>query len=121
MITKTHPGKTPKKRGRGRPTGTKGIKHRKPAGDMKRAIRDDESFEIDEFCDRMAMSRMFLRRMADEGLPIRKLGKYRFISGKDFNEFIRTRPQVISRRKQAEICDQQPDHLTTAGGEGPAD
>lgn len=86
---------SPVKRGRGRPAGTSGTKQRQPQDSLAGTVSDGESLRIEAFCKRMGWSRPFVRGLAADGLPIRKVKKYRVIRGKDFNDFIGTCPCAV--------------------------
>lgn len=118
MISKTHPAKSLKKRGRGRPAGTAGTKHRQPEGPSAGVVSDFESLRLDAFCKRMGFSRAFVNQMGDEGLPIRKVGRYRVIRGADWNTFTATRPCTTSRDHSEEVEGKPAESGTLASGEG---
>lgn len=57
-----------------------------------RTIRDDENLSTEDFMSRLRISYPTFRDMLDAGLPVRTIGKYRRISGREFNRWAETCP-----------------------------
>lgn len=55
-------------------------------------VNDSESFTLDAFCDRIGCTRSALTEMRKRGLVVRSNGGKRVISGKDYNDYVRTLP-----------------------------
>lgn len=57
-----------------------------------RTIHDDENLSTEDFMSRLRISYPTFRDMLNDGLPVRVIGKYRRISGREFNRWAETRP-----------------------------
>lgn len=89
MIAKAKSARQSQKRKAGRPVGTTGIKHKRPnGGSFAGVIQDTETLRRDAFCERLGIGDSFFRRMEREGLKTKQIGRYTFVSGRSFNDFI---------------------------------
>lgn len=70
-----------------------------------RTIRDDESLSTEDFMERLRISYPTYREMLDNGLPVRTQGRYRRISGREFNRWAETwpllRPDAVKKTTKA--------------------
>lgn len=67
----------------------------------ERTIRDDENLSTEDFMDRLRINYPTFRDMLDDGLPVRVFGKYRRISGREFNRWAETLPLLRPDKKQS--------------------
>lgn len=59
-----------------------------------RTIRDDENLSTEDFMKRLRIGYPKFREMIENGLPVRMVGRYRRISGFEFNRWAETQPLV---------------------------